>query len=250
MTDPVRFAAHALAEALRARGVAIEGQVRIVRDTTEAAALHAGWLAPATSASDALGGAAHAASALPVRELTAWSSPPLSEIVTAILAPSQNWIAEQLLRTLGAEKGEGGGFRDGIEAEEAFLFGTVGIDSTALSLQDGSGMSHQNLVTPSAVVRLLDFARTAPWGPVFRDALAAPGEDGTLENRLVNLEGRMSGKTGTLSNVNALSGFLRTHDGRDLIFSILSNASGLGGNPVVSAIDRMVEVLADGVVPR
>jgi D-alanyl-D-alanine carboxypeptidase/D-alanyl-D-alanine-endopeptidase (penicillin-binding protein 4) len=237
MTDPVRFAAHAFADALRARGVAIEGHVRVVRDSAEAAGLREGRL-------DSLTGA------LPVREVAAWSSPPMSEIVTAILAPSQNWIAEQLLRTLGAEKGDGGGFRDGIEVEEAFLFGTVGIDSTELSLQDGSGMSNQNLVTPSAVVRLLDFARTAAWGPVFREALAAPGKDGTLENRLRNLEGRLSGKTGTLSNVNALSGYLRTHDGRDLIFSVLSNASGLGGNPVVSAIDRMVEALADGAVPR
>jgi D-alanyl-D-alanine carboxypeptidase/D-alanyl-D-alanine-endopeptidase (penicillin-binding protein 4) len=248
MTDPVRFAAHAFADALRARGIGIEGSVRIVGDSAEATALRAGRIDGRTSTQPL--GQQDAAATLPVHEVTAWTSAPMSEIVAAILAPSQNWIAEQLLRTLGAEKGEGGSFRQGIEVEEAFLFGAVGIDSTALSLQDGSGMSHQNLVTPSAVVRLLDYARTASWGPVFREGLAAPGKDGTLENRLRSLEGRLSGKTGTLSNVNALSGYLRTHDGRDLIFSVLSNASGLGGNPVVSAIDVMVEALANGVVPR
>jgi D-alanyl-D-alanine carboxypeptidase/D-alanyl-D-alanine-endopeptidase (penicillin-binding protein 4) len=82
------------------------------------------------------------------------------------------------------------------------------------------------------------------------DALATPGKPGTLSRRLPHLEGRLSGKTGTLNSVNALSGYVRTHDGRDLIFSILSNASGLGSGPVVSAIDRMVDALANGIVPR
>lgn len=237
MTDPVRYAAGALADALRARGITIEGVVRVVRDSAEAAALREGRLDPVGAP-------------LPVNEVTAWTSPPLSEIVHGILAPSQNWIAEQLLRTLGAEKRGRGGWRQGISVETDFLFNTVGIDSAALRLNDGSGMSNQNLVTPHAVVQLLDYARTAPWGPVFREALASPGKPGTLSRRLPQLTGRLSGKTGTLSSVNALSGYVRTHDGRELIFSILSNASGLGSGPVVAAIDRMVEALANGIVPR
>ncbi|HKJ03513.1 MAG TPA: D-alanyl-D-alanine carboxypeptidase/D-alanyl-D-alanine-endopeptidase [Longimicrobiales bacterium] len=237
MTDPVRFAADAFAQALRARGVTIDGTVRVVHDSVEAEALRRGVLPGLTSP-------------LPAREVATWTSPPLSEIVHNILAPSQNWIAEQLLRTLGAERGERGGWREGIAVETDFLFDTVGIDPAALRLQDGSGMSHQNLVTPHAVVQLLDYARTASWGPVFRDALATPGMRGTLERRLPRLVGRLSGKTGTLSSVNALSGYVRTQDGRELIFSILSNASGLGSGPVVAAIDRMVDALANGIVPR
>lgn len=237
MTDPVRFAAHAFADALRARGVVLEGAVRVVRDSVEAASLREGRLDAASAP-------------LPVRELTAWTSPPMSDIVRHILQPSQNWIAEQLVRTLGAEKTGRGGWREGIEVEEEFLFGLVGIDSTALSLNDGSGMSHQNLVTPHAVVQLLEHARRAPWSPVFREALAAPGKPGTLQRRLTHLEGRLSGKTGTLSNVNALSGYVTTRDGRELIFSVLSNASGLPGTPVVSAINEIVAALADGIVPR
>lgn len=239
MTDPVRLAAEAFGEALRERGIVIEGAVRVVHDPAAAAALREGRPG---------GGSGEAR--LPVTELASWSSPPMSEIVTAVLQPSQNWIAEQLVRTLGAERGEGGGWRAGIEVQESFLFGTVGIDPDALRMQDGSGMSHQNLVTPWAVVQLLDHARTAAWGPVFREALTGPGRPGTLSNRLGSLGGRVTGKTGTLSNVNALSGYVVTRDGRELIFSILSNASGLGGAPVVSAIDRMVETLANGAVPR
>lgn len=232
MTDPVRFAALALADALRERGVVIDGAVRVVADSAEAAGLRA----PAEFVS--------------VVELTAWTSAPMSDIVRHILQPSQNWVAEQLVRTLGAEKGEAGSWRAGIAVEEDFLFNMVGIDSAALSLQDGSGMSHQNLVTAEAVVQLLDHARTAPWGQVFRDGLTGPGRPGTLSNRMRILEGRVTGKTGTLSNVNALSGYVVTDDGRELIFSFLSNASGLGGGPVVSALDRMVEVLASAGVPR
>lgn len=256
MTDPVLFAARAFAEALRERGITLDGAVRVVRDSAEAAALREGRLwgdgAPAPGAAGAPAGpqVPPAAEVLPVREVASWTSPPMSEVVRHILQPSQNWIAEQLVRTLGAEKGDAGSWREGIRVEEDFLFTTVGIDSTALSLQDGSGMSHQNLVTPSALVRLLSYARSAPWSQVFRDALTGPGRPGTLSNRMPGLDGRVTGKTGTLSNVNAVSGYATTHDGRELVFSILSNASGLPGAPVVSAIDRMVEALANGIVPR
>ncbi len=237
MTDPVVFAAHALADALRSRGIAIDGAVRVVRDSTEAAALRGGLVDGA-------------ATPLPVGELTAWSSPDLGVIVKNILQPSQNWIAEQLLRTLGAEKRGRGSWRDGIAVEMEFLAGTVGIDSTALVLNDGSGMSPQNLVTPGAVVQLLEYARTAPWGQVFHDGLTGPGRPGTLSNRLRGLEGRAFGKTGTLNGVNAASGYVTTPEGRELIFSILSNASGLGSGPVVSAIDQMIMALGNGIVPR
>jgi D-alanyl-D-alanine carboxypeptidase/D-alanyl-D-alanine-endopeptidase (penicillin-binding protein 4) len=237
MTDPVVFAARALADALRGRGIAIDGGVRVVRDSAEAASLREGRVGDA-------------AVPLSVGELTAWSSPPLALIVRNILQPSQNWIAEQLLRTLGAEKRGRGSWRDGIAVEMEFLTGTVGIDSTALGMNDGSGMSPQNLVTPHAIVQLLEYALTAPWGQVFHDALTGPGRPGTLSNRLRGLEGRAFGKTGTLNSVNAVSGYVTTPEGRQLIFSMISNASGLGGGPVVSAIDGMILALGNGIVPR
>ena len=237
MTDPVVFAAYALADALRGRGIAIDGAVRVVRDSAEAVALR--W-----------GQVAGTAGPLPVGELTAWSSPTLGVIVKNILQTSQNWMAEQLLRTLGAEKRGRGSWRDGISVEMEFLVGTVGVDSTALGFNDGSGMSPQNLVTPHAIVQLLEYARTAPWGQVFHDGLTGPGRPGTLSNRLRGLEGRAFGKTGSLNGVNAVSGYVTTPEGRDLIFSIISNASGLGSGPVVSAIDQMIMALGNGIVPR
>ena len=237
MTDPVVFAANALADAFRSRGIVIDGSVRVVRDSVEAAAVRAGRLSATTAP-------------LPVSEVAAWSSPPMSDIVRNILQPSQNWIAEQLLRTLGGEKRGSGSFRNGIEVEMEFLEGTVGIDSLALSLNDGSGMSPQNLVTPHAIVQLLDYARTAPWSQTFRDALTGPGRPGTLQNRLPHLAGRLTGKTGTLNSVNALSGYLTIKDGRELIFSTISNASGLGGGAPVEALNKLVDTLANGIPPR
>lgn len=239
VTDPVRFAAHVFAEALREKGVAVEGEVRVVYDATEAGAIREGRLGvPASSPRP-----------LDVREVAVWTSPPMSDIVAAILQPSQNWIAEQVLRTLGAERGGEGSWRAGNAVQTAFLLGTVGVDSAALRLNDGSGMSHQNLVTPRAVAQLFDYARSASWGPTFRTALAKPAEPGTLANRLRPLEGRLEGKTGTLTNVNALSGYVRVRDGRELIFSVISNASGLPAAPVVGAIDQLVTALAEGAVP-
>lgn len=243
MTDPVGFAAYAFAGALRERGVTIEDGVRVVYDTSATAVWRGDRIAAPGTAP------ANGSDARDVRELAVWTSPTMAEIVTAILQPSQNWIAEQLVRTLGAERNEQGSWRAGVDVQTSFLFDVVGIDSAALRLNDGSGMSHQNLVTPRAVVQLLDHARTAPWADTFRDALARPGEPGTLSNRLRALEGRVEGKTGTLSNVNALSGYVRTRDGRELIFTILSNASGLPSGPVVAAIDALVTSLADGHVP-
>lgn len=235
MTDPVRFAAHAFADALRARGVTIDGTVRIVRDSAEAAGVREGRLGAAVPAA-------------PVTQLAVWSSPPMSAIVHAILAPSQNWIAEQLVRTLGAEKRGEGSWRAGIAVEQEFLFNVVGIDSVALRMNDGSGMSPQNLMTPRAVVQVYDYARTAPWADVFRAALARSGQPGTLSTRLRGID--FAGKTGTLNSVNALGGYVRTRDGRELIVSLFSNASALPSGPVVSALDKLVATLANGSVPR
>jgi serine-type D-Ala-D-Ala carboxypeptidase/endopeptidase (penicillin-binding protein 4) len=231
-TDPVRFAAELLAEALRARGVAIDGDVRVVYDRAEAAALREGRVGNAVS------------DASPAIEIAAWTSPPMGEVVAAILGPSQNWMTEMLVKTLGAERRGDGSWRGGIAVQTDFLTRVAGIDSSAIRLMDGSGMSHQNLVAPRAVVQLYDHARTAPWGALFRDALAKPAEPGTLSNRLRALEGRMEGKTGTLNSVNALSGYLRTEDGRELIFCIFSNASALPAAPVVAAIDLLVMTLS------
>lgn len=222
VTDPAAYAARAFAAALRRKDIRV-ARVRVVRDSTEA----------------------HTAGAIASRWIASRKSPPLGEIVAAILKPSQNWIAEQLLLTLGATRGDGGGWREGIAVERRYLLDSIGIDSAGFSLRDASGLSAQNLLSPGTIVQLLEHADRAPWGETFRLALAQPGVDGTtLSSRLPGLEGRLFAKTGTIANVNSLSGYVTTDGGRKLIFSIMSNGSGLPSAPVRRAIDALITAIA------
>jgi D-alanyl-D-alanine carboxypeptidase/D-alanyl-D-alanine-endopeptidase (penicillin-binding protein 4) len=86
----------------------------------------------------------------------------------------------------------------------------------------------------------------SPYADAFRRALAEPGEeDSTLERRLPGFEGRVFAKTGTISNVNSLSGYLVGSDGDQIVFSILSNGSGLPSSRVRAAIDDVLKALAE-----
>lgn len=221
VTRPADVAAHALAEALRGRGVVVNA-VRVVRDS--AAAAEAGGDAP--------------------RVVATYASEPMRDVVAGILRPSQNWMAEQVLKTLGAEYGDEGSWRGGLDVERAYLFDVVGIDSGAVNLRDASGLSAQNLLTPLATVALLAHARTQPWGRAFREGLPVPGGPGTLSARLRPLEGRLAAKTGTISNVNSLSGYVTADDGRELIFAIYTNASGQPAATVRRAMDDVVLAIA------
>jgi PBP4 family serine-type D-alanyl-D-alanine carboxypeptidase len=137
---------------------------------------------------------------------------------------SDNLTAELILKTIGAEKfGRRGNAENGLRAIRLFL-SSGGIDTTAMSLADGSGLSRYNLITPAAIVDLL----TAMWNNFklrneFIATLPIAGVDGTLENRMrgTPAEGIVHAKTGSLSGVSALSGYAVTLDGEELAFSIM-----------------------------
>jgi len=220
--DPVRLASTALLHALERRGIEVRGGVSIAWDVGEPVQV-----------------------SLDSTRLASLTSPPMAEIVKAILEPSQNWMTEQLVRTLGMERGERGSWREGFRVERDFLTQEVGVDSLDITYRDGSGMSAYNLVTPRAVVRILAYMRASSNSGIFRDALASPGEEeSTLRSRLLALEGRVFAKTGTITHVNSLSGYVFTDSGRELVFSILTNGSGLSSGVVRAAIDRVIEVAA------
>jgi len=154
-------------------------------------------------------------------------------------------MTEQLIRALGAERGESGSWQAGREVITRFLVDEVGIDSLDVAPRDGSGLSAYNLVTPRALVAVLRYMAAGPNASVYRHALAEPGEeDSTLERRLPELQGRVFAKTGTISNVNSLSGYLVGKDGREVVFSLLSNGSGLPSSRVRAALDDVIRVLA------
>jgi D-alanyl-D-alanine carboxypeptidase/D-alanyl-D-alanine-endopeptidase (penicillin-binding protein 4) len=231
--DPVGVAAMALARVFEDRGVSLELGVAVMWDADEA-----------VENGCALGNVPSCAGMLRV---TGLASPPLSEVVAEVLGPSQNWTAEQLVRTLGAERGERGSWAEGFSVMESYLTEATGLGPDEWHFEDGSGLSNHNLISPRALAAMLVHARRQPWGPVFRNALAEPGEEGsTLESRLFDLEGRLFAKTGSLRHVNSLSGYLTLDSGDEIAFSLLSNGADLPASTVRERIDALVREIARG----
>ena len=225
-TRPGRTAGRALRRALERAGIEVDGPV-VVR--------HA---APEASDEPGSGGASK------LRIL--WRSPPLDTIIRVALERSDNWVTEQVLKSLAATLLGRGDWSDGTDLVERYLTETVGAPADAVYMRDGSGLTPQGLLTPDAVATLLRHAAERPWGPAFRAALAQPGERGsTLDDRLLDHPGRVDAKTGTLRHVNALSGYLVTRDGLTRVFSILSNGAGRPSWEVQAAVDRIVESLLE-----
>jgi D-alanyl-D-alanine carboxypeptidase/D-alanyl-D-alanine-endopeptidase (penicillin-binding protein 4) len=227
----VRQAAAALHRALTASGTAIDGGWRIEWDRGAAygSGCMAGALPPCASG----------------RRLGGTESPALTEVVAFDLGASHNWTSEQILRTVGAVKGARGSWSEGRALAVRQLMDGAGVDSLDLRVVDGSGLSTQNLLTPRALVRMLRYARTRPWGEEFRLAMPEPGEPTTtLETRLTDLTGRVFAKTGTLTNVSALAGYVVDERGREIAFAVLANASNLPGAATREAIDAIVRLLA------
>lgn len=224
--DPVRVAGELLLDALQFRGVRVDGGVQFRWEPGE----------PIGECSS--GSVPDCSTASRVARL---QSPPLSTIVAELLGPSQNWITEQVVRTLGAELGERGSWPEGLRIVHEALEGEYAVLSSDVELHDGSGLSAYNLVTPRAMTDVLFRARVLPFGEAFRDAMASPGERGsTLSRRLRALEGRVFAKTGTLTHVHSLSGYLVRDNGRELVFSILTNGASVESRDMREAIDRLV----------
>jgi serine-type D-Ala-D-Ala carboxypeptidase/endopeptidase (penicillin-binding protein 4) len=159
---------------------------------------------------------------------------------------SQNLHVELLLRLLGKEEGNGGSFEEGTRVVRQFLV-NAGVKDEDFFLYDGSGMSPNDRVAPRAFTTLLTYAAHQPWGAEWRETLPVAGVDGTLQDRFKNspLKGKVWAKTGTLNEVNSLSGYVTAASGKMLAFSILVNGRRPGSDAECeAAIDRMVEAIA------
>lgn len=152
------------------------------------------------------------------------ASPPMREVLAAFLKPSQNQYGEILLKTLGRELRGEGSAAAGRAAVDS-LVRAWGLEPGALAQADGSGLSRYNLVAPEMLAGILEHMLRSPNRDVWYDALPVGGVDGTLAARMrgTPLEGRVHAKTGTLTGVRALSGYVPGPDGRTLVFSILLN---------------------------
>lgn len=225
--NPVLESTRALSRALAGAGIQVRDGVTLIwdRDTPLLGGCAAGRI-PLCPEAERLAGV---------------PSPPLHEVVRAIMEPSQNWMTEQLVRTVGAELGSEGSWSEGFRVLTDFLVEEVEVDPLELHWRDGSGLSAYNLLSPRAVVRILDDARTRPWYELYRRAQAEPGrDDSTLRSRLLPLAGRLWAKTGSISHVNALSGYLLRDDGSEVIFAVLTNTGNLPAARIRSTVDQLV----------
>jgi len=171
-------------------------------------------------------------------------STPLLDDIRVINKTSQNLHAELALRLAGKLRGSGGSFEGGAAAIKQFLV-QAGLKDDEFTFLDGSGLSRRDLVTPAATVQLLLYAARQPWGAAFEESLPVSGTDGSLADRFQNTPavGLIHAKTGSLSHVNALSGYGQTQAGKRFVFSIFCNNHNLPGKKVLEAMDAVVQLI-------
>ena len=228
--EPTEYAASLLAHLLEMRGVKIDGHAR---------ARHAG-----DPQSDPA----------PVQTtLAEHTSVPLADDIRLTNKNSENLHAELLLLLAAHEKAGATNYEDALKFANEF-FKTAGIADGDVALSDGSGLSRKDLVTPRAVVQLLRYASTQPWGDLYRSSLPIAGEDGTLSERMKGTPaaGHVFAKTGTIGHGNTLSGYATTARGAKLIFSILGSNNNMHAQEANKVIDAICEAMVEelGPAPR
>jgi D-alanyl-D-alanine carboxypeptidase/D-alanyl-D-alanine-endopeptidase (penicillin-binding protein 4) len=173
-------------------------------------------------------------------ELTAVLSPPLSVLLQEINQKSNNLYAEVLVQILGKELKINTAL-DGVTQSLTEL----GVEPQSYVLVDGSGLSRHNLISPQALVQTLRLMTQTPVAEIYRSSLAVAGNNGTLKKRFQNtvIQENLQGKTGTLSGVSTLSGYLNVPNYQPLVFSIIVNTSEQSNSILNQAIDEIVLLL-------
>ena len=163
--------------------------------------------------------------------LAAVPSPPMSTLIQLTNTPSDNYLAEMLLKGLGARYGGAGTTAAGVAVVRAEVSSQFGI---APQFNDGSGLSRSDHSTPKQVVTLLEHMYS---NPDFFNSLAVGGETGTLQPDMQGTpaQGVCHGKTGTLHDVAALAGYCHARDGHELVFAFLAN--GLSNPDYVHSVE-------------
>lgn len=136
----------------------------------------------------------------------------LTHIINFFLKESDNHTGECLLKTLGATLSIPGTSNKGVKVIEKFLK-EIGIEENSYRVVDGSGLSRYNLVSPSLFIKILEYAyKDFSIYPEYISALPISGIDGTLKDRMKGdrCERKVRAKTGTMSGISCISGYLST----------------------------------------
>lgn len=189
---PGLAAARSLARAVRARGLRVMGRTKTGRTPGDA------------------------------RRLARVSSPPVAELSRLVNSPSDNFMAEVLLKELGARFGPAGSTTAGASVTRAVASGF----GASPRIADGSGLSRSNSTSPRDVMALITGMRRSANREAFEGSLAVAGRTGTLASRMrgTRAAGNCRAKTGTLSNVSTLAGTCRSASGHTIAFALMMNA--------------------------
>jgi serine-type D-Ala-D-Ala carboxypeptidase/endopeptidase (penicillin-binding protein 4) len=215
--NPTLYFASALRSALVARGIVVRGGAADI-DAAPAGPLPAG-----------------------VPALLTWPSASLADIGKRLMKVSQNLYAETLLRGLAVSNGHAATAREGEDIVGSTLK-AWGVAEGGIVVADGSGLSRYNLVSATSLVRVLTHVYQDPrLKDGWMDAMPVGGVDGTLGRRLKDTPaaGRVHAKTGSLSGVRALSGYVQTAEGEWIAFSMLAN--NFGAPASAADVDRVVD---------
>ncbi len=179
-------------------------------------------------------------------ELAVLESPPLPILLNETNQESNNIYAEALLKTVGKVQTP-----NNLDATAAGVAGVktiltpLGVDPSQYTMVDGSGLASNNRASAESLVQTLQAMTLIPDAAIFRASLPVAGVSGTLKSRFRNTiaQGLVQAKTGTISGVVSLSGYAAPPGYSPVVFSILTNFSGVSASTVRSAVDEMVLVL-------
>ncbi|HEX6729751.1 MAG TPA: D-alanyl-D-alanine carboxypeptidase/D-alanyl-D-alanine-endopeptidase [Pyrinomonadaceae bacterium] len=259
ISHPALLFVYLLRSALAEKGVTIKGQSQIVEPPTSGPFLDPPQRFAMKHMTNVTG--------QPPVEIATYQSPPFSMIAAQTLKPSQNLYTELILRTLGEvvpppspsfqqTSGQSDGGRTipvtgspsenrGLEIVKDFLK-NVGIRPESLALDDGSGLSRNDMVTADSTIQLLTYMSRHRFADVFRDALPIAGVDGTLRNRMKGTvaENNVRAKTGSLRSASSLGGYVTTAAGEKLVFTVMVNNYPSDVEPRMICIDPIAVLLA------
>lgn len=181
----------------------------------------------------------------PLAATTLWAhpSPRVDDLVRQMFFESDNHIAEQLLRVLGAETGTGTD-ATGAKAERAFL-AQLGVPTAGLRIVDGSGLAPSDRTSPLTLATLLSRLSALADGPAFVRTLARAGIEGTVRHHsLTDAAGRVRAKSGHIDGVNALAGYVQTRGHGRVAFAFIVNRPGLDDEGVERTYDLALDQLS------
>ncbi|MBI3694374.1 MAG: D-alanyl-D-alanine carboxypeptidase/D-alanyl-D-alanine-endopeptidase [Acidobacteria bacterium] len=216
IADPALFAAQALRDALARRSITVLGRAVSRHAFPGEPAAEYPWT------------------------LASCSSMSLIEVLRVINKTSQNLHAELVLRAAARERRGAGSIEAALAELKEFLH-EAGAGDSDFFLRDGSGLSRKDLVTPSALVAVLAYMWRSAHRELWLETLPVAGSDGTLRGRFLKTDvaEHLQAKTGSLSHVVALSGYLEPPSGRHLAFSILANNFNGPAGPFRAVVDRL-----------